>query len=781
MSARSPFTAVPSEQADGPMATPGGAGITHSPLPTPAGNPAQIHSMTTPTESKPGGALQGMQKLPAPKPLSLPKTMKAGVYKALSNYLEGASDELAHVLEAENRDQPDAHHLAVAHVDPSFVPVPPTAPAVAPVTPLLPVAHHPKIAMRIPTNAEIETHLLAAAVHGPAAVVAAVQQKIAGLQLTAGEREAVLSMLQDEEAKAAAYSFTQPSNGGLATLSKVIALGTALAGPAAAGVQMLRSRMEMDKNWAGVQQAAPDVIAKDPVRARALFELIHKTAPAVASNSVVAGDLLRQMTAMPIVDLGSVDRLANVGKSTGQGSSVASPAAMLTDAGEAYNTSRDTWDKAFGAKVSHLGTPATNLDSKGQPRVLDWSTPAMKTAGITEPFVGSGTPIEQANQGFQLSQQAAQLPMLPLDAVVRELLAKEMELQTREEAVAQREMMVAQAEQLYQGMAQAYGSQYGVDPQSGQPMPGGGPAATPADDASAADSMSGDPTSGSPATDPMDVDPASGDPAADPAASDPAGSNPVGGAPVGIDPAADPASVASNDAASASAPPAETTELPADAGGPMDAGGVSPAGEPMPPADLPNVEGSAQDEADHHVGPGALPEGSPEDQAADQALAQQMAQTGEDPVPAADSPPGSTEGGQDAHNMGAEAAEASEASMLTDPAVPADTGSDSTVMPADTGSDSAVMPAEPAAGPVTYATPDAVSAGAPPAGPIDGPDTGSAAAALPAAPPAGMGGQLNLTIPLPPLQISVKMGSARYSADEDLALFYAAHANLFKV
>ena len=45
------------------------------------------------------------------------------------------------------------------------------------------------------------------------------------------------------------------------------------------------------------------------------------------------------------------------------------------------------------------------------------------------------------------------------------------------------------------------------------------------------------------------------------------------------------------------------------------------------------VEGSQEDELDHHQGPSALPEGSPADVAADNALATQLAAQGQAPTP----------------------------------------------------------------------------------------------------------------------------------------------------
>jgi hypothetical protein len=171
-------------------------------------------------------------------------------------------------------------------------------------------------------------------------------------------------------------------------------------------------------------------------------------------------------------------------------------------------------------------------------------------------------------------------------------------------------------------------------------------------------------------------------------------------------------------------------------------------------APYPDVEGSAQDEQDHHTGPGALPEGSAEDQAADQALAQQLAASGEQPVPADGSTPGSTEGGQAAHDAGA-----------ADP--------------------NAGMPpaADPAAADPPMTDPAAPPTSDPGAALPPGVDSNAALAMPPTAQPSavmGNTGMIQLTVPLPSLQISVKMAEAPYNADEDLKAFYSQHAHLFK-
>ena len=527
----------------------------------------------------------------------------------------------------------------------------------------------------LPILSAIEADLVSAHAHGPDHLHAEVFRKLSSLQLDADDRQAVLAMLDHEQrltdAKLAGLvpltngnANANPSGGfGFAS---ALALGTLLAAPAMAGVQFLRRQADHDNGWASLQANAPELIRQDPQRARAVYELLHSTAPTVAQNPVVSADLTRQMMAMPMVDIGTVSRLADTGKSIA--SAHGDHHGVLDGIGgvDNYPKRLQAMQALLGQKTAgaELRLPVAHVSSDGVPCVFNWASPAIKSAGLTDAFSGSGTGIEQANNGFGMQQLQQGQTLLPLDAVVRELLAKEMELQQREEMIAQQEQQLMQAQQMQQQLAGVYQQQTGVNPASGQalsteaapPQPG-------AEDPSMAQPPAEDPSMAQGQPPVEDPSMAQGQPPAE----DPSMAQ---GQPPMEDPSMAPGQPPMEDPSMAPGqPPMEDPSQPP-MGDPSMAQGQPGDGDPslkdsnmaqamdqaQPGMDDPSgatepegegedeeldgddIEGSQQELADHHAGPGALPEGSPEDQAADAQVATQMNASGERPMPAGVAP-----------------------------------------------------------------------------------------------------------------------------------------------
>lgn len=312
-----------------------------------------------------------------------------------------------------------------------------------------------------------EADLISAAAQGDVVFHSVLFQKLAELNLDVDDRQAIMDMLHDEREKTAA-----PGGFGI---GHALALGSILVPAAMAGAKWLANRSSYDEGWQNLQHMAPEVIAQDPQRARSIYDLLHSTAPNVATNPVVAADLMRQMTSMPMVDLGSIKTMTDVGKNMGgideqqYGASnrMFEPIDQYKGRAEAFHM------LTGGGKMASVKLAVRHVSKDGVPCVFDWSTPAMKEAGITDAFTsgfsGNGTTMDQANSATQMEQMAGGQSLLPLDAVVRELLAKEMELSQRQQILQQQEMQMQQAMQMQAQMGGMYQQQYGVDPSTGQP------------------------------------------------------------------------------------------------------------------------------------------------------------------------------------------------------------------------------------------------------------------------------------------------------------------------
>ncbi len=499
-----------------------------------------------------------------------------------------------------------------------------------------------------------EADLISASVNGPAAVYGMLLQKIAELNLDAADRAAVLDRLEeienDNDRVSAKQAFLSEP------VVRALALGTMIAGPAAAGVSAIMDARAKSKGFADLQAHAPELM-HDPVRGKALYDLLYSAAPSVAQNTPVAVDLLRQMSAQPNIDLGTVGRLSDIRKNmTGQrsdGGMLDTAISGMKNVGTVGSAANVLSTGSFSGKTACVR--ATHIALDGTPCFFNWGTEPMKTAGLTDAFSGSGTTMEQATNAYDMGQQTQQYPLMPLDAVVRELLMKEQELAQREEVLAQREQMMAQAAGVQGQMSSAYQDEYGVDPTTGQPMEAQGQPPE-------GDAPHGEQPAGGMPPEAMGQPEGEMPPGAEgempPEA---AGEMPPGaeselppeaagemppeamGQPEGeMPPGAELPPEATGElppGAEAELPPGAEAELPPEATGEMPPGAEAElppeaTGE-MPPEAAPGeaIEGSVEDELDHHTGPGALPEGSPEDQAADDALAQQMAAAGQAPTP----------------------------------------------------------------------------------------------------------------------------------------------------
>ena len=310
--------------------------------------------------------------------------------------------------------------------------------------------------------AEIEADLVSAARYGMPHLHSEIYQKIAALDLDADDVKAVLDTLCEvEEGKTA--------NAANPNLMRTIALGTMLAAPLAAGAKFLMGQQSYNTGWQNLTARHGDILGQDPIRAKAIYDLLHQTSPNLAQNTPVAADLMRQMMSMPMVDVGTVGRLAQTGKDMRP----REDGGMLETMQKGVSNAKTNVDLAntLFKGAAHFAIPVQHVAEDGTQCVFDWSTEPMKQAGITDAFSGSGSTMDQANNAFQLNQQAQGATLLPLDAVVRELMAKEMELSQRQQILAQQEAQMQQAMMQLQQMGGIYQDQTGVDPASGQVAP----------------------------------------------------------------------------------------------------------------------------------------------------------------------------------------------------------------------------------------------------------------------------------------------------------------------
>jgi hypothetical protein len=308
--------------------------------------------------------------------------------------------------------------------------------------------------------AAIEADLISASAKGLRHLHAEVFRKFAAMDMDAADLEAVMNGIMDEQEKCAANPLSSLGVG------PALALGALIGAPLAAGAGFLLSLAKRDQAFNALKGRCPDLLQADPARFHAMFDLLWQHAPTVAGNPVVAGDVIRQLMALPMVDLGTVAKITGMYKSAPTAPSVLSMAheqGIKSIVGES--------GKAVYHKISGLQVPVNHIAADGTRCFFDWGTDACKEAGITDAFLGGGTNLEQANQAYQMGQAQSGAGFLPLDSVVKELVMKEQELAQREQMIAQREAELGQMQQMMQQMGSAYQQQTGVDPDTGEALP----------------------------------------------------------------------------------------------------------------------------------------------------------------------------------------------------------------------------------------------------------------------------------------------------------------------
>jgi hypothetical protein len=350
--------------------------------------------------------------------------------------------------------------------------------------------------------AALESDLLRASAAGLPALRNVIFSKLGSLIEDEHDLEAVLDAVMDYQESKTADGPAAQGAGFMAAMKRqpwpaYLALASLAAAPVAAGARFLSNKNSKDTARQNLMMTAPDLFAKDPARAQALFELLHSTAPHLAQNTVVAKDLMSQMMSMPQVDLGTAKTLTEM-RNKDRGSDADGGAKILSAAAGTFGK--------LGKEAAY--TP-----------VLNWATPAMKSAGITSLFTGSGTPAQQADNATNFQMEQAGMPVLPLDSIIQELMAKEQELAVRADTIAQQEMQMQQAMQAMQGVQGAYNDQYGGGGPDAASMlgmtPPQPPVGGPMPDQQAAGQEDGQPPAG------QEGDPNAQDPNAAAAAQDP--------------------------------------------------------------------------------------------------------------------------------------------------------------------------------------------------------------------------------------------------------------------
>ena len=306
--------------------------------------------------------------------------------------------------------------------------------------------------------AEVEADLISASALGASYLHAEAYAKFSALNMDEGDLAAVMDGLLIEQEKTAFL--------GTPGFGQALVLGALLAPPLMTGAGMMLNKMKRDAAFEGLKRAVPDLAARDPQRLESLFSLLFTASPTVAANTLVAADLIKQMMAMPMIDLGTVGRLIDLAKHKPE-SSDPMFGKMTEGALGAYGKGVGGYTaetmglgKTSSVKVAHIANDGTRC-------ILNWNTEACKTAGITDAFVGNGTGLDQANNAQSATQMQDGSGLLPLDNIVRELIMKEQELAQREEMLAQREAETQQMQQMMQQMGSQYQDTTGVNPDTG--------------------------------------------------------------------------------------------------------------------------------------------------------------------------------------------------------------------------------------------------------------------------------------------------------------------------
>lgn len=334
--------------------------------------------------------------------------------------------------------------------------------------------------------AAIEADLISAHAQGDVHLHAEIYTKFAALIEDEQDIEAALDGLADlaNPPKVAVGGFgsfgaAQPAAGGAmgSDLMGMLAKAVMIAGPLIAGAKFLSSKADHDRALQTTQMTYPQLFQQNPARANALFEAVYSSAPNIGKNTILMGDLLKQLMSMPMVDMGTIARLTEISKNTSQGSQGGGNP-LINGISE---LSKKMTDARLMGSMKTSSFPANFKAADGRATVFNWGSEAAKLAGLTDAFTGSGTNLEQANQATMMNQQQSGSSMLPLDSVLHELLMKEMELQQREQTIVQQEQQLQQAMQAVQHIGSQYQGETGVDPNTGAPAQEAMPEAAPAD------------------------------------------------------------------------------------------------------------------------------------------------------------------------------------------------------------------------------------------------------------------------------------------------------------
>lgn len=141
--------------------------------------------------------------------------------------------------------------------------------------------------------AAIDADLISVAHAGSAAIHAQMFQKLAEIITDPDDIDAVVAGLQEleEDSKTAAAGL-QPhpaqmsgASSGLEKAIRAAAIGSMVAPPVMMGIKYLHGKMQHQHALRNIQTARPDLFQQDPVRAHAIFEMLHDTAPSLAHNT----------------------------------------------------------------------------------------------------------------------------------------------------------------------------------------------------------------------------------------------------------------------------------------------------------------------------------------------------------------------------------------------------------------------------------------------------------------------------------------------------------------
>ena len=241
--------------------------------------------------------------------------------------------------------------------------------------------------------AEIDADLVSAYSAGDTALHAEIFKKLASLIDTDESQamldiEAMLDVVNDEmhPPKVAAGGFgsfgmqqPQKSPGVGMDTGKLLSMGIMLAGPVMAAAKFLTSKSDHEQALTRVIQANPQLFAQNRARAEALFEAVYSSAPNIGKNTVLMGDILKQLMAMPMVDMGTIARLVEMSKNVSQSKGEGNPfesAVMGASMGK-IKSQFGGEDSAgpMAKKTASVKIAAKFKSAEGLPTIFNWGLP----------------------------------------------------------------------------------------------------------------------------------------------------------------------------------------------------------------------------------------------------------------------------------------------------------------------------------------------------------------------------------------------------------------------